>query len=161
MSDRIAILNHGDIVQYSAPEELYLDPSNEIAAAFLGESNLLHGSLAEGATELKTPIAGSIRVPCGSQTGEVAVLVRPWSIELAPGHDTPDDGERSLVRGAVSGLVYAGDSEKVLVAVPGHDGEFIIRRLIDNRIALSPGDAVTLRWHPSTTPVLSGSGGAA
>jgi spermidine/putrescine ABC transporter ATP-binding subunit len=43
MSDRIAILNAGNIEQIGEPKELYERPENDFVASFLGESNMFHG----------------------------------------------------------------------------------------------------------------------
>lgn len=162
MSDRIALLNQGELVQYAAPEALYLDPNSETAAEFLGESNLLRGTLADGERVLRSPIGGTVRVADGTLEGDVVVLVRPWSIDIRvvqPGSNAPaDDPQRSSVEGVVTGVVYAGDSEKVLVQVPGHDAEFMVRQLLEARQEFAPGDPVRLSWPVASTLVLRANG---
>ena len=45
MSDRIAVFNKGRIEQLASPRELYVEPSNAFVASFIGESNLLMGTI--------------------------------------------------------------------------------------------------------------------
>src|SRR5215831_5575168 len=63
LSDRIAIMNHGDLVQIGSPVELYESPADDFVAGFLGDVNLLEG--------VATLDGGLLRIAVG--TLEVAV----------------------------------------------------------------------------------------
>ena len=52
LSDKIAVMNHGKIVQYDTPENLYFEPKNRFAAEFSGASNFI---LQDGKTFLVRP----------------------------------------------------------------------------------------------------------
>ena len=85
MSDKIALMNHGEIVQYGSPMELYDHPRCSFVAAFVGSSNLLSGTLrsASGALTfesgaLRLPLAGSL----GRREGPATLLLRPECLEL-------------------------------------------------------------------------------
>jgi putative spermidine/putrescine transport system ATP-binding protein len=75
MSDRVAIMRDGSLVQVDSPEDLYRHPVDEYVAGFLGEANLL-------------PTAGGriLDDPQGAEVDGIAVL-RPEDLELVPGDE--------------------------------------------------------------------------
>ncbi len=81
MSDRIAILNHGKLIQHGAPAELYERPRTRFVADFLGKSNFLEGVA-------RLPTAQGFTLEAGG---------RNLAVRLAPGAAAPPDGARSLV----------------------------------------------------------------
>jgi iron(III) transport system ATP-binding protein len=88
ISDRIAIMNAGRIVQIGTAQELYQRPSSGFAATFLGEANLIKCRVVDVAMDLLTlgigdqrwAIASAARSPAGA---EVEAVVRPESIRLS------------------------------------------------------------------------------
>jgi len=81
ISDRIAIMNHGEIMQVATPWDIYRHPANLYCATFIGESNLLKGVVASDNSVLVTH--GHIpfhidRLRSGLRQGlEVTLCVRP------------------------------------------------------------------------------------
>lgn len=108
MSDRIAIMNNGRIEQVGRPSEVYENPTNAFVARFLGEANLIPGTVAsvDGAmAELKTSrgLVFRARAESGLQVGTSAHLfVRPERIQLASDGTVQRDG------GADAGNVAKG-----------------------------------------------------
>ena len=87
ISDRIAIMNAGQIVQIGTAEDLYLRPAARFVATFLGDANLIAGSIVEaGMDRLTLGIEGSGGIsphrtaPVGSN---VVAVVRPEAIRLS------------------------------------------------------------------------------
>ncbi len=88
ISDRIAIMNAGRIVQIGTPEDLYRQPVSSFVATFLGEANLIRCKIVEvamgllilGINGIRWNIATSARVPAGT---EVEAVVRPEAIKLS------------------------------------------------------------------------------
>lgn len=80
LSDHLAVMINGRMMQYGPPEELYCFPANEDVARFLGETNCLRGQ-ANGRTaqcqlgpvELHTPTEG-----------HVTIMIRPENLTLHP-----------------------------------------------------------------------------
>src|SRR5271163_4310221 len=66
MSDRIAIMNHGRIYQIGPPGEVYEHPANPFVGRFLGEANLIAGTVtaAGGLSRLRTPGGAELHAPC-------------------------------------------------------------------------------------------------
>src|ERR1700738_980723 len=80
MSDRVALVNEGNIVQEGAPRDVYLRPADSFAANFLGRTNLLEGSVDDVAAGTVTTKWGVLRCPIptwASLGTEVTVGFRP------------------------------------------------------------------------------------
>ena len=108
MSDRIAVMNAGRILQVGAPREIYDHPAERFVANFIGESNLLHGELDTvtdgiGTVTLPSGVTLSASVPDGAaRPGPVNVAIRPEHVQLTanPGAGT--------VSGRIENVVYFG-----------------------------------------------------
>jgi ABC-type Fe3+/spermidine/putrescine transport system ATPase subunit len=90
LSDRIAVMRRGRIVQIGQPEELYERPVESFIAQFLGECNLLpveSWRLLENARAEVSVQGQHLRVPaCGElrQGSEMTLIVRPKQLEIEP-----------------------------------------------------------------------------
>lgn len=111
VSDRVAIMNHGHLIQVGTPEEVYYAPNSIFCASFVGESNILRararGSQA-GSSEVmvgETPIRG--RLNLGATEGrEVSLLIRPEVISL-----TRDVRQRdNELQGEIQDVTFLGSS---------------------------------------------------
>lgn len=112
MGDRIAVFSQGKIVQLDTPVNVYRRPINAYVADFIGETNLIEG----------TVVSGGISLPGGSVlptselaedsflpvSGQVTVAIRPEDLVLA------SDG---LISGTVRDVIFTGDSVRVYVTV--------------------------------------------
>lgn len=86
LSDRVVVMNQGEIVQVDEPFRAYEQPHNAFVSAFVGKTNLLQGQVIEecvdtmrvrmGNSELELPSAGA---PAGE---EVQLSIRPEKLEL-------------------------------------------------------------------------------
>jgi len=113
VADRVAVLQHGKIVQYDEPAVLYSRPVNGEVARFVGHGNLLLGRLENGVVH---SVLGVISVALGGSAPErcaVGVLVRPEQIDLSDG-ERPSPGEQ-LPRGVVVSREFHGHD--VLVGI--------------------------------------------
>jgi iron(III) transport system ATP-binding protein len=86
LADRIALMQHGTIVQAGSPEEIYFEPATRWAAEFVGAANLITGRLAGGHVETAL---GNFAAECGNGHAPVDVLVRPELLELRPDPNGP------------------------------------------------------------------------
>lgn len=117
MSDRIAIMNDGRIVQLDTPVELYESPANLFVADFIGESNFLEGRVAEtngdsAAIETQDGLKVWVRRPAGMESGQVfSVAVRPEKILVLA--DEPDGSSEIVNRftGRIEEIVYLGEAK--------------------------------------------------
>ena len=91
LSDRIAVMDEGRIVQIGEPRDIYFKPSNAFVAGFVGSTNWLEGTLLDrpidGFGTLKMNGGGTVKcmVPTGAaQTKSARVSVRPGLVALHP-----------------------------------------------------------------------------
>jgi len=146
MSDRIAVMNGGQLVQVGSPTEVYETPSHRFVAEFMGHANLIAGtvrSCADGYGVIDAaagPIEGRCRKPLAPGTKALA-SVRYEKVEVAPA------GSASAgVLGRILDIRYMGASVRIETAV-GSDGLIIHSDMPGLRTAaLAVGQAVSLTW---------------
>lgn len=114
MGDRIAILNHGEIVQIGSAEDIYLSPKNEFVANFIGQMNHFDGQLKDQTLSFGTHFLPLPEALYSSHLeGErLRCMSRPEDVRLIP-------FEQSSVIGKVSQSVFLGDRTRVLIKVKG------------------------------------------
>jgi putrescine transport system ATP-binding protein len=114
LADRIAVMNHGKIIQVGTPAEIYEQPNSKYVADFIGNINLIEGtvvSTAGGAATLDCGAAGTrvvVDQDLAAAPGSAAwFAVRPEKIgvSLSP----PADGSANTVAGKVWDIGYLGD----------------------------------------------------
>ena len=109
LSDQVAILNHGRLVQMGAPEALYERPRTRFVADFLGKSNFLHGTVREVRADGMALQAGATRlVQAGAAhpaPGTPALLsLRPEKIGLL----AEAEAAENEVAGTIASWAYLG-----------------------------------------------------
>ena len=155
MSDRIAVMSKGKILQIGTPTEIYERPSDRFVAHFIGETNFVEAEvldrdgdggklrLSSGA-EINHPEIG--HAPVGSK---ISLVVRPERIELSP----PDDHCQFV--GTLRNIVYFGTDTTFHLDVDGI-GEVTVR--MQNRwghqAVLQVGDPVGLKIDADALQVL-------
>ncbi len=108
MSDRVAVMNAGQILQVGSPREIYERPSERFVANFIGESNFLDATLKESKVTLSAGGRHDVDVPEGLQDGKVSVLVRPEHISVY----AREPGEGDLPA-TIDTVVYSGEATTV------------------------------------------------
>ena len=150
LSDSVAILDRGRIVQEGQPAEIYERPRTRFAASFLGDANFFTGRVTEdGITIAGGLLKTSDKLPAMGTTATVAV--RPEKLSIGPSRALGNH-ENSL-QATVTEIVYAGAVSTYMLA--GVDGT-PIKLQLQNRDAIpaSLGESVTLRWSPAHTVVI-------
>jgi len=146
MSDRLALLNQGRIVQEGAPRDVYLQPADAFAASFLGRTNLLDAQVV--ASDLLETQWGRLHcsLPESAVAGtHVTVGFRPESVELGP--DRPGEG----LHGKVVSASFVGEAVEYHVDLgDGH----AVRAKGDPFNLLGAGTPVILRVSPERCYVL-------
>jgi putative spermidine/putrescine transport system ATP-binding protein len=163
MSDRIAVVDGGRIVQIGSPREVYERPDSSFVAGFVGVSNLLELAVERVAGEdvhLRLGERDAIVAPAGdgAAAGRIAVVtVRPERIALHEATDTVPAG-RCHARGTVRTTLYAGPATRFVVELDG-GGELLVLRQngatsFDEAEALK-GRPVVLVWARESTRVIA------
>jgi putative spermidine/putrescine transport system ATP-binding protein len=154
MSDRICLMNNGRIEQIGTPQELYFKPRSVFVAEFLGESNILEGTVSERGPRTLLTAADGLRIQAasdgGAQLGEsVKFVVRPESIRLL----APDEPADNVVTGTLKETVFVGGVSRHFVALTG-DLVLSAKQLTSLASLPQPGDAVRIGWSAGQTLVL-------
>jgi len=155
ISDRVAVLHRGRVVQVGTAEDLFRRPRTRFVAEFIGRTNLLDAV----ATEPGVAVRDSLRLrlaSAGAPAGTpVVVSIRPHEIELvAAGRPAPAGA--NVLAGAVQRTSYLGDAVDYQVLVKGSD--LVLRVTAPPPVRFGPGDAVTLVVVPEACVPLTGSG---
>jgi spermidine/putrescine transport system ATP-binding protein len=150
LSDRIAILDRGRIVQDGKPMDIYDRPRTRFAASFLGDANFLEGRVENGAIIIADSIIRS-QDPL-PPLGRVTLAVRPEKMAIAA-HDEFHPQENQL-SARVRDVIYAGASSTYLLDGPQGLQLRVFQQNRDARGA-ARGSEVTLHWLPAHTVVLS------
>jgi putative spermidine/putrescine transport system ATP-binding protein/spermidine/putrescine transport system ATP-binding protein len=146
LSDRIAIIDQGRLVQVGAPNDVYERPETAFAARFLGDANFMSGKA--GANGVVTtaafgPVCTADSLPDGGET--VMLAVRPEKMRLIKSTDVGngDQGD-NRISGTIRQTVFSGNSVTYIVAA----GDETIRVFAQNRgdQVFGMGDAVTVLW---------------
>jgi putative spermidine/putrescine transport system ATP-binding protein len=105
LSDRIGVLNHGQLVELATPRELYENPSTSFVATFFGGANLLPVSDFENGDEGTTALTrwGKITVPHYNGTNAPKLAVQPRYVGLQP-----SDSPSLAVPVVVDEVIYRG-----------------------------------------------------
>jgi putative spermidine/putrescine transport system ATP-binding protein len=106
MSDRIAVINEGGIMQLDTPRRIYEQPVNRFVAEFIGESVFLPVEVKDGRCLLDGRPLGLMEGQSVSD-GAWLLMLRPERLRIVA-DDNPD--HLNLLKGRVAGLVYQGDS---------------------------------------------------
>jgi spermidine/putrescine transport system ATP-binding protein len=118
MSDRIAVMHMGKVLQVGTPTEIYERPQCRFVADFIGDTNFLAGAVQEQDGEMVTVLVDGC-LPVLAQTDqslargtEVLVAVRPEKIRLLP---KPVEGSCNSFPGEVEQMVYVGTDTRFKV----------------------------------------------
>ena len=129
MADRMAVMDHGRLVQIAPPDVIYEAPVNRYVAEFVGDINVLEGCVAsiEGdLIKVETQLAGLVELdeeaPALVTGAPVFVGLRPEKIDLS--HDEPA-GDLNKVAGEIWDIGYLGDVTMVQVMVGGEGGRLM------------------------------------
>ncbi|MBY8977521.1 ABC transporter ATP-binding protein [Rhodobacteraceae bacterium NNCM2] len=129
MSDRIAVMSAGKILQVGAPQEIYEHPADHFVADFIGETNFLTGELTatgDGAAQVRLGNGNMVTasLPTGGASpapGSVSLVIRPEHANLtAPGAGAD-------LSGTLENVVYCGTDTHFHVAL-GDGSHFIVRQ---------------------------------
>jgi spermidine/putrescine transport system ATP-binding protein len=138
VSDRIAVMNQGDVLQVGTPHEIYESPATDFVARFIGETNLFGATVAgveklnqpspaagmggdtEYMADLEVPGLGRIKVTTVDQVApgqKVSFTVRPEKIVISKERPSTKREDINLFQGMVDEPIYSGFQTKFYVKV--------------------------------------------
>jgi spermidine/putrescine transport system ATP-binding protein len=164
MSDRVAVMDDGEVVESGPPESLYDQPETAFVADFLGDANILPGTVTAVADEGVTVGvgAGEVRADPGGVSPavgtSVAVMVRPEDVELGDG-PLSATVRASEFKGFYDRYTVALDTDEgsVLTARTDADERFTVGddltlSLTDATVVAPSNDTAAASSEPSVTP---------
>ncbi|MBI5410632.1 MAG: ABC transporter ATP-binding protein [Nitrospirae bacterium] len=163
MSDRVAVMNHGRLLQVGSPQELYESPASSFVANFIGVSNSLIGRVdringtcclvrATGLPGLPTVQA---RLPAGAEEGSlVTLLLRPERLHLSG--EVSLSGYDNVLPARISKAVYNGSEMQYQVAL---SDTIVWKARLPNSSSdqkrFPAGESVFIRWNADEGVVLT------
>ena len=155
MSDRIAVMSKGNILQVGSPRDIYDRPSERFVANFIGETNFLQGDVVSVAgNEAQVKFASGATIAAGlppgfSPSGPVTVVVRPEHADLVKPGGVAD------FWGKLETIVYFGTDTHFHVKLDGGT-PFIIRQqnARGGGLQVAAGDAVGVKLEDHAAQVL-------
>ncbi len=158
LSDRVVLMNKGEIEQLGSPQDLYAEPESLFCARFFGETNIVQGRVAAvkgGLAEISTPnfsARGAVRRAAAGDN--VSLSIRPEAIRLSACAIGGTVDSPNAVSGEVQDVVFIGN--RVVYQV--RQGESIFNcqqsRPVTG-IEYVPGSLVKLSWPDEAVVVLS------
>ncbi len=146
MSDTIIVMNKGKIQQMGSPEDIYNEPANKFVAKFIGESNIISGTMLE---DYKVKFYDFIFtcVDKGFKANEkVDIVIRPEDIEMIP-------KEKANITGIVTSVVFKGVHYEILVK--SHNTTWKIHSTKNANI----GDEIGLTFTPESIHIMKSEDG--
>jgi iron(III) transport system ATP-binding protein len=128
LSDEIAVMHLGEIVQLGSPDDIYYRPATEYVADFIGAMNFLPATLSQGVEVGGSCVVKVGAAPCpgvlavATEAGANVVLaVRPEGITIREGHLTAAEeaGDRTMFNGKILHRIFLGESTEFLVDAAG------------------------------------------
>ncbi|MCK0174285.1 MULTISPECIES: ABC transporter ATP-binding protein [Mycobacteriaceae] len=158
MSDRIAVMNAGNVEQIGSPTEIYDRPATVFVASFIGQANLWAGrQIARiDADHVEVEVLGTkLRARPGDTAietgGHATLMVRPERVRVSL---EPPAGDVSCVQSTVQDMTFQGPVVRLSLAAP--DGSPIVAHVGPEQQlpTVRPGDQVHVCWSSDASLVL-------
>jgi spermidine/putrescine transport system ATP-binding protein len=157
MSDRIAVMNRGRVLQVGRPKEIYNAPVDRFVANFIGESNILEGRSAgpAGPDAQRVDIAGTMITAYGETAmpaaGPLQVLIRPEHVDVLA------SAVPEAMPAVIEGEVFVGTDTRLELRL--NDGAAFTARVPNSpelERKMTRGSQVWLRIHGHSARILGG-----
>ena len=127
MSDRIAVINDGQLMQLGTPNEIYRRPNNAFIADFIGESSSLPATVKNGIARI-----GSGKLKCAQKLerdGDFLLVIRPEKLFIA----NKKSSDANHFEGVVEDSIFQGESQLMVIKLdPQNYGEQLLRVRLPN-----------------------------
>lgn len=153
MSDRMAVLNQGRLLQIDHPKDIYKSPKSRFVASFIGTCNIFEGSIDAASNQfLSKDGTFSIKLPNPEEGGEAALAVRAESLVVKLASGGTGEASGSILRGAITDTLYFGDSMEIRIGVR----DFMLKAVVHESAGygFKNGDEVDVLIDPSSVVVL-------
>jgi len=158
ISDRIAVMEAGNVVQIGSPEEIYQRPANRFVADFIGTTNFIPGEVIEidreaGAVSVRAEFKEKILCRTNSLEGmnpgqSVYVSIRPEDVEVLA---EPAPARENLFKGTIAHKAYLGNFLYFFVSV----NTTMIRVQVPHHLPQEEGQELMFSLDPQKCVILS------
>lgn len=153
MADTVAVMNAGVIEQMGAPAELYENPRSTFVANFLGQSNLISGTVVSRAADVTTVDMHGIQVSVPTERTHVDgdqgwVGIRPEKVLLGEPGEELDAPGNTIPGGVITDVSFVGVSTQYLVRMPWGQELQVFEQNTGRRRMFAAGEKVELSWRP-------------
>ena len=125
LSDRIAVMSQGDVMEISSPGELYENPQSRFVADFIGTMNFFQCTLkdySDGVAVGESKELGSVRISCSETISAInedfTLAIRPEKLSLS---FEPVEDSFNAVKGMMGPSAYLGDRSHFYIYLKGRD----------------------------------------
>ncbi len=148
ISDRIALMKKGKILQVGTPQELYMKPKHVFVANFIGESNFLEGYVVETddrgcIIELRGGLIAHAIDKTRRKGERVVLAIRPETLSIEKGHKKVPNG----LPGYIERFRFEGTDVRYEVTLKNEDTIVIVRPALMGEW-INEGESVTARFSP-------------
>jgi len=157
ISDRIAVMDKGNIVQVGSPEEIYKRPASRFVADFIGTTNFIAGEVAEilpdkGLVYVRTEFKQKLlcRVLDSAMANlhqKVQASIRPEDIEV---FQEPPKGRENIFKGTIMHRAYLGNFLYLFV----HVDSTLIRAQASYNVTAKEGEEIFIFLNPEKCLIL-------
>lgn len=163
MSDRIAVMNNGQVEQLADPATIYNRPANRFVADFIGETNFLSGEVsAQENHRVRLAMSTDMiwasadkPLPVGQP---VTLVVRPEKVYLLRSHKSKNYdifSDAFNLQGTVNHIMYLGTDTRYTVRLSNGNSLIALARNLNGDGPLHLGEPVHVRWHEDDARVLT------
>ena len=158
VADRIAVMDHGRLMQVAPPAEIYERPNSRWVADFIGEVSMIEGRLGQSGGSVLDCGLGRLRIASDSNAkpgDTVWLALRPEKLGI--GAERPAGGALNAVAGTVFEIGYRGDMSiyKVRLADRSLMKVTLANTSARDKAQFSVDDLVWLSWPPEAGVVLT------
>ncbi len=154
ISDRIAVLQQGRVVQVGTADELFREPRTRFVAEFIGKTNLVDGVAVAPDTVARGGLRLRVVSPGLEPGARVTVSIRPHEIELiAPPGEGGGGSGPNVLRGRVKRASFLGDGVDYEIQVA--ESDLVLRVAAPASQRLRAGEAVGLKINPEACILLA------
>lgn len=110
LSDRIALMKDGEVLQYDQPAEMFYHPASKAVADYMGQTNYIPGKVKEGIF-----VSGAVTFPVDETDGDYELMVRPSAIRLCREEKYLYIVKEVLFEGETAEVTVASETEELTV----------------------------------------------
>ncbi|HDS1705572.1 MULTISPECIES: ABC transporter ATP-binding protein [Pseudomonas] len=158
LSDRVVLMNKGEIEQLGSPQDLYAAPESLFCARFFGDTNIVEGQVggvSDGLADISTAFFSARGAVRRASTGaSVSLSIRPEAIRLDAAASDDTSPSHNAITGDIEDVMFIGN--RVVYQVKHGDSLFTCQQARPVAgIEHAPGSRVRLSWPDEAVVVLT------